>query len=151
MLARTGCRLVVSGRHERKLALLREAGIATAPAEELATASFGLAVECTGSAAGFALARRSLRPRGTLVRKSTYAGELNVDASSIVVDEITLVGSRCGPFAPALQMLAEGTVDPRPLIDGLLRRRVVTARTPHHGHHHASHRNHMPPWSHLHV
>ena len=52
------------------------------------------------------------------VMKSTYAGELSVNVSSLVVDEITLVGSRCGPFAPALKLLAEGTIDPRPLIAG---------------------------------
>jgi len=64
----------------------------------------------------FAIARKALRPRGTLVMKSTYAGNLNVNASSLVVDEITLVGSRCGPFAPALALLAEHKVDVRPLI-----------------------------------
>lgn len=117
VLARTGCRLVAAGRHERKLALLRDAGIRTAPAGELAPGSFDLAVECTGSAEGFGLARRALRPRGALVLKSTYAGQLTFDASSVVVDEITLIGSRCGPFAPALALLATGAVDPRPLID----------------------------------
>ena len=75
-----------------------------------------VAVECTGNSDGFALARRGLRPRGILIMKSTYAGELSFDASSLVVDEITLVGSRCGPFPPAIRLLAEGRVDVEPLI-----------------------------------
>lgn len=115
-LALTGCRLAVAGRHRSKLALLEAAGIETLEAGAIEPRTFDIAVECTGNASGFALARAALRPRGTLVMKSTYAGELTLDASSLVVDEITLVGSRCGPFAPALRLLSSGTIDPRPLI-----------------------------------
>jgi threonine dehydrogenase-like Zn-dependent dehydrogenase len=115
-LQATGCRLTVVGRHPDKLALLEAAGIATASRHRIEAGSFDLAVECTGNAEGFDLARRALRPRGTLVLKSTYADRLTVDAASLVVDEITVVGSRCGPFEPALRMLAEGRVDPRPLV-----------------------------------
>ena len=75
-----------------------------------------MAVECTGNAEGFAIAREALRPRGTLVLKSTYAGLINLDVSTLVVDEITVLGSRCGPFAPALRLLAEGQVQVEPLI-----------------------------------
>lgn len=78
--------------------------------------SFDVAIECSGNPAGFATARAALRPRGTLVMKSTYAGGLTINASSLVVDEITLVGSRCGPFAPAIALLAEKKVDVRPLL-----------------------------------
>ena len=78
-----------------------------------------LEVELTAEHAGFAEARRLLRPGGTLVLKSTYHGQLAVDMSSLVVDEIVLVGSRCGPFAPALRLLAAGLVDPRPLISAV--------------------------------
>ena len=70
-----------------------------------------MAVGFTGNAKGFALARRSLRPRGALVIKSTYAGKLALDASALVVDEIAVVGSRCGSFAPALRTLAAGRVE----------------------------------------
>lgn len=115
-LALTGCRLAVAGRHRAKLALLEAAGIETIASEAVAPRSFDVAVECTGDASGFAIARAAVRPRGTLVMKSTYAGELTFNASSLVVDEITLVGSRCGPFAPALRLLGDGTIDPRPLI-----------------------------------
>lgn len=115
-LALTGCRLAVTGRHASKLALLESAGIATIEMDAIAPRTFDVAVECSGSASGFALARKALRSRGTLVMKSTYAGELTFNASAMVVDEITLLGSRCGPFAPALRLLAEGKVDPTDLI-----------------------------------
>ncbi|MCI5159679.1 MAG: alcohol dehydrogenase [Candidatus Electrothrix sp. AUS1_2] len=114
-LALTGCRLLAVGRHEDKLALLSQAGIAVhvgVPAGQ----RFDLAVECTGSPEGFASARNALRPRGTLILKSTYTDRLNVDASALVVDEITVIGSRCGPFAKALELLAAGKVAVEPLI-----------------------------------
>jgi threonine dehydrogenase-like Zn-dependent dehydrogenase len=115
-LALTGCHLAALGRHPDKLALLAARGVATPGPDEVEPGSFDLAVECTGNPEGFALARCALRPRGTLVLKSTYAGELTFDAAGVVVDEITLVGSRCGPFAPALRLLAEGRVEVAPLI-----------------------------------
>jgi threonine dehydrogenase-like Zn-dependent dehydrogenase len=116
-LALTGCELAVCGRHRRKLELLEARGIATLDEEAIAAASHDLVVECTGHPEGFATARRALRPRGTLVLKSTYAGALTLDASALVVDEVTLVGSRCGPFAPALRLLAEKRVAVEALID----------------------------------
>ena len=99
-LSLTGCRLSVVGRED------------PAPAAK----SFDIAVECSGNPAGFAIARAALRPRGTLVMKSTYAGDLTVNASSLVVDEITLVGSRCGPMDKALRLLAERKIDVRPML-----------------------------------
>lgn len=119
-LASTGCRLSVVGRHREKLALIADRDVRTHVDGESPPPdpdSFDLAVEATGAPGGFATARRALRPRGTLVMKSTYADELTLDASAIVVDEITLVGSRCGPFPPALDALERGEPDPRPLID----------------------------------
>ena len=94
----------------------KERGISAYFEREVELGSFDLVVECTGHAGGFSLARSALRSGGTLVMKSTYAGALEVDASALVVDEITLVGSRCGPFAPALNLLASGEVEVRPLI-----------------------------------
>ncbi|SRR5579883_589099 len=114
-LALTGCDLLVVGRHHDKLAYLEARGIKTGLVDAV-VGTFDIAVECTGNPEGFALARRALRPRGTLVLKSTYAGNLSLDASSLVVDEITLIGSRCGPFTPALDLLAQGQVDVKPLI-----------------------------------
>ena len=115
LIARTlsHSRLLVVGRHASKLALLHGIKTATAVPEGR---RFDIAVDCTGSAEGFATARAALRPRGTLVMKSTYAGALTVNASSLVVDEIMLVGSRCGPFAPALAKLESRAIDVRPLI-----------------------------------
>ncbi len=115
-LALTGCDLTVLGRHAEKLDLLKAHGIAIGDPDSVEPGLFDIAVECTGNADGFETARRALRPRGTLVLKSTYAGDLTFDASALVVDEITLVGSRCGPFAPALELLANGTIDVTPLI-----------------------------------
>ena len=115
-LALTGCELLVVGRHPQKLALLSGRGITTGTAEDVYAGAFDVAVECTGNAEGFALAHRSLRPGGTLVLKSTYAGKLALDASALVVDEIAVVGSRCGSFAPALRTLAAGRVEVESLI-----------------------------------
>lgn len=117
-LAFTGCALTVVGRHRDKLAIVERRGIEGVTAADIETGAFDVAVECTGNADGFALARRALRPRGTLVLKSTYAGALEIDVSSIVVDEITLVGSRCGPFDKALELLRDGRVDVEAMIHG---------------------------------
>lgn len=115
-LALTGCELLVVGRHQDKLANLEARGIKTGLVDAVTDNAFDISVECTGNPEGFAIARRALRPRGTLVLKSTYAGNLSLDASSLVVDEITLIGSRCGPFPAALELLAADKVDVKPLI-----------------------------------
>jgi len=116
-LAVTGCSLLVAGRSPRPLALLAARGIATASVSALEPRAADLVVECTGHPDGLELARRAVRPRGTIVLKSTYHGKAEVDLARFVVDEITLVGSRCGPFPPALALLASGRVDPRPLVE----------------------------------
>ncbi len=117
-LALTGCELLVVGRHKDKLGNLAARGIKTGLADSVIDRYFDISVDCTGNPEGFATARRALRPRGTLILKSTYAGNLSLDASSLVVDEITLIGSRCGPFVPALELLATGKVDVQSLIHG---------------------------------
>jgi alcohol dehydrogenase len=76
-------------------------------------------VDCTGHAAGFALARTLVRPRGRIVLKSTFHGDNQVNLTMLVVDEISLIGSRCGPFAPALRLLKRGLVDVEALIDAI--------------------------------
>ena len=115
-LALTGCALMVIGRHPAKLALLAKRGIATGGPDAIRRGQADVVVECTGNPEGFELARAAVRPRGTVVLKSTYAGRTSLDISRIVVDEITLVGSRCGPFAPAIRLLAERRVDVAPLV-----------------------------------
>ena len=116
-LALTGCDLLVVGRHRDKLAKLEHRGIKTGFADLAKTSSFDVAVECTGNPDGFSLALQSLRPKGILVLKSTYVGKLNIDASALVVNEITVIGSRCGPFPKALDLLTRGQVDVSSLIE----------------------------------
>jgi threonine dehydrogenase-like Zn-dependent dehydrogenase len=116
-LALTGCDLLAIGRHKEKLVNLEVRGIKVGFVNDVKERSFDIAVECTGNDTGFDIARSALRSRGTLILKSTYAGKLSLDASALVVDEITLIGSRCGAFAPALKLLAEEKIDVKPLIN----------------------------------
>lgn len=116
VLALTGCDLMAVGRHREKLEILAARGIATQIGDQDLAESVDLVVECTGHATGFEAARRLVRPRGTLVLKSTYHGPVEVDLSGLVVDEVHIIGSRCGPFPVALRLLADGLVDVSPLI-----------------------------------
>ncbi len=115
-LALTGCDLRVVARHAHQQDLLKGRGIRIIAEEEIEPWRWDIVVEATGSPGGFSLARRAIRPRGTLVLKSTYKGELNVNFSSIVVDEVNIIGSRCGPFGPALRLMESRQVDPSVLI-----------------------------------
>jgi len=115
-LALTGCDLRVLARNPAQQALLSARGIRWITAEEILPARWDVVIEATGSPDGFALARRAIRPRGTFILKSTYAGDLTVNLSSIVVDEINLIGSRCGPFEPALRLMERGFINPLNLI-----------------------------------
>jgi threonine dehydrogenase-like Zn-dependent dehydrogenase len=116
-LVLTGCDLRVVARHTRQQELLKARGIRIVSEEEIQPWRWDIVVEATGSPDGFSLARQAIRPRGTLVLKSTYKGEMSVNFSSIVVDEINIIGSRCGPFEPALRLMESGQVDPTVLID----------------------------------
>nr|VFJ62506.1 MAG: Threonine dehydrogenase [Candidatus Kentron sp. FW] len=118
VLQLTGCDLLVAGHHRHKLAILASKGIATQSAKKAIEPGADIVVEATGSPSGFAMARTLVRPRGTLVLKSTFRGDVVLDLSGVVVDEITIIGSRCGPFAPALRLLAEELVDVESLIHG---------------------------------
>ncbi len=112
VLAQTGCRLIVIGRNELTLRFCEKKGIQTAFAEEFVPRKdYDVVVECTGNPAGFALATQTVRPRGNIVLKSTYAGGASLDLAPIVVDEIRLVGSRCGPFPDAIAALARKDID----------------------------------------
>jgi threonine dehydrogenase-like Zn-dependent dehydrogenase len=115
-LALTGCDLRVVARHAHQQNLLKRRGIRIIAEEEIKPRRWDLVVEATGSPSGFSLARQAIRPRGTLVLKSTYKGEMNVNFSAMVVDEINLIGSRCGPFEPALRLMESRQVDPTVLI-----------------------------------
>lgn len=115
-LALTGCDLRVVARHAHVQELLQARGIRTLTEADIQPRRWDVVVEVTGSAEGFNLARKAIRPRGTLVMKSTYKGEMSVNFSSIVVDEINIIGSRCGPFEPALRLMEKREVDPSVLV-----------------------------------
>jgi threonine dehydrogenase-like Zn-dependent dehydrogenase len=117
VLALTGCHLIAVGRHPEKLEILARRAIPTALESELDAEGFDLVVDATGHPDGYAATRRLVRPRGTIVLKSTYHGPLEANLTMAVVDEITLVGSRCGPFEPALRLLQRGLVDTTSLIE----------------------------------
>jgi alcohol dehydrogenase len=122
VLHAAGCKVTLYGKHEAKLGLARRAGIATkrvvGDERDLKNIkdNFRLVVEASGSPSGLRLAQQMTEPRGTLVLKSTFHGAAPVETWPIVVKEITVVGSRCGPFAKAIAQLRAGKVDPTPLI-----------------------------------
>jgi threonine dehydrogenase-like Zn-dependent dehydrogenase len=123
VLATTSCDLTVVGRNPNKLAIAEQVGASILLAQDdpainrLANLTNDVVVEVTGSPDGFALARRLVRPGGVIVLKSTFAGNISeFDSSSLVVDEVTVMGSRCGPFEPALRLLTAGDIDVTSLI-----------------------------------
>jgi 2-desacetyl-2-hydroxyethyl bacteriochlorophyllide A dehydrogenase len=113
VIATRGAPVVVVGKHESKLKIAERRGIETTTIDKAGSRKreFDVAVEASGSAAGFALALDLLHPRGVLVLKSTFHGPMEVETARVVVDEISVVGSRCGRFAPALELLKTGAVD----------------------------------------
>jgi threonine dehydrogenase-like Zn-dependent dehydrogenase len=116
VLALAGARVLAVGRHPEKLALLRARGIETVTEPEWRVDPAPLVVEATGSEGGFARAVAATLPRGTLVLKSTTASRPAVDLAPIVIHELHVVGSRCGPFPPALRALERREVDVLPLV-----------------------------------
>jgi threonine dehydrogenase-like Zn-dependent dehydrogenase len=130
-LAQTGCALTVIGKHQEKLALLADARarrlwLTVAASDPLNTQSwvaeqaldqgFDVVVEASGSANGLPMAIALTRPRGAIVMKSTYHGQTAADLSQVVVNELRIIGSRCGRFSPAIDLLARRAVDVRSLI-----------------------------------
>jgi threonine dehydrogenase-like Zn-dependent dehydrogenase len=122
VLQASGTKVTLYGKHETKLAIARSASIATKKVRgdagdvKRVKENYRLVVEATGSPAGLTLAQQMTEPRGTLLLKSTFHGAAPVETWPIVVKEITVVGSRCGPFAKAIALLRSGKVDPSPLI-----------------------------------
>ncbi|NLH01198.1 MAG: alcohol dehydrogenase catalytic domain-containing protein, partial [Clostridiales bacterium] len=111
VLSLTGAEVTVLGKHEDKLKRFEK----FAKTAVKCSRQFETVVEATGSPKGFEDALRLVRSRGTIILKSTYAGNANINLSQITVNEITLVGSRCGPFEPALRFLSRGLVDLPPI------------------------------------
>jgi threonine dehydrogenase-like Zn-dependent dehydrogenase len=115
----SGARVTVLGKHPEKLAVVKRTGVRAILLGDWKPRLFDVVVEATGSASGLDLAMSAVRPRGTLVLKSTIAGDHNASLAPLVINEITVVGSRCGLFEPALQALAEKSVSVTPLIEGI--------------------------------
>ena len=112
-LALTGAPFLLIGKHPEKLRIAERRGIETATVKQAQKRKreFDVIVEASGAAPGFALALELLKPRGTLVLKSTFHGATEINAARVVVDEISIVGSRCGRFAPALDLLKKGAIE----------------------------------------
>ena len=120
VLTKCGCAVTVVGKHDRKLDLLKRLGIKTVRLEALQRKQFAdVVVDCTGHPTGLATALQLVVPRGTVVLKTTVAGEQTLRLAPVVIDEVTIVGSRCGPFSTALVALRDQTIDVRSLIDGM--------------------------------
>ena len=118
LLHRTRCHLTVLGRHQEKLQILAQRGIHVRRDSYDPSRGFDIVVEATGTPDGLALAGEYVRPRGTIVLKSTHHDRTAVDVTALVVNEITIVGSRCGPFPPAIALLRDNAVDVQSLIHG---------------------------------
>jgi threonine dehydrogenase-like Zn-dependent dehydrogenase len=117
VLALTGAKVTALGKHPEKLKLLKQAGVPTVQLSDWRPRLFDVVVEATGSASGLELAMSAVRPRGTLVLKSTIASNHQVSLAPIVINEINVIGSRCGQFSDALAALAAQNVSVTPLIE----------------------------------
>lgn len=115
VIALTGAEVALLGHHPERCGFIERLGVRhyTDPATLIGSDKV---IECTGNPQGLEIAKNLVRPRGTLVLKSTYHGQPSIPLSMYVVDEITVVGSRCGPFAPAVRLLERGLVQVEPLI-----------------------------------
>lgn len=120
------CDVFVYGRHEAKLEIARRAGARVFISDNPPPAKYPFVIESTGSASGLRQAVRMTRPRGTVILKSTVHGEVSLDTAPVVVDEITLVGSRCGRFEPAIELLRQRKVD----VSGMIAARFPLSEAP---------------------
>ncbi|MBA4417671.1 MAG: alcohol dehydrogenase [Syntrophus sp. (in: bacteria)] len=116
----TGADVSLAGRHGAKLEIAQDQQVTAITIEELIIEKiYDIVVEATGRPDGLATALKLVRPRGTIVLKSTVADERRINLTPVVVDEIHLVGSRCGPFKPALRAMSKGGINVKPLISGI--------------------------------
>jgi len=118
-LSAAGANVLLVGRHERKLAIARQLGLRAQPVSGSSASDADLVVEATGSALGLEQAMHMTKPRGTLVMKSTVASPAAVDWSPVVVKELRLIGSRCGPFSRAIEALSADAIRVGPLIEAV--------------------------------
>lgn len=127
VISLTKCRLTVIGKHKEKLSIIKKKGIETRllsnpPAPPFnkggleGLREFDYVIDCTGSTSGIEYAMKIVKPRGTIILKTTVAEKSPFNTNQIVIDEITLLGSRCGPFPPAIKTLKENSIDVHSLI-----------------------------------
>lgn len=117
VLNTTGANVTLVGKHPQKLAIVKNQGVKTVLADDLdKSKNYDIVVEATGTAGGFEQAQELVRPRGTIVLKSTVAGGKELNLNPLVIKEVTVVGSRCGPFKSAIEALEKGLIDVKPLI-----------------------------------
>jgi threonine dehydrogenase-like Zn-dependent dehydrogenase len=122
-----GAKVLQFGRHREKLLIASRAGIETASVNApLPDACFDFVVDATGTREGLSSAVKMVKPRGTIILKSTVHGEVAIDTAPVIVNEITLIGSRCGRFEPAMELLRLGTVR----VDRLIADRFPLAAAP---------------------
>jgi alcohol dehydrogenase len=127
VLQASGCRVHQFGRHKNKLQIAAARGVTTEIAgRNLPEAEYEWVVEATGSASGLGAAVAMVQPRGTVILKSTVHGEVPLDTAPVIVNEITLVGSRCGRFEPALELLERGAID----VESMISDRLPLSRAP---------------------
>ncbi|MGD8939643.1 MAG: alcohol dehydrogenase catalytic domain-containing protein [Gammaproteobacteria bacterium] len=112
----TQCQLRVVARHDKQKQILKQFGVTAIDDHQLPSSEADIVIEASGSPSGLQSAIKAVKPTGTIVLKSTYAGETGFNFSRIVVDEINIIGSRCGAFEPALKLFADNQIDPTPLI-----------------------------------
>lgn len=117
VLALAGTEVIMLGRRTESLDFAEGLGLEAELVEAIEDNSFGFVVEATGSDAGLANSLRIVKPQGTLVMKSTFSGLAHIDLTKLVVGELHVIGSRCGPFEPALRLLSRGTIDVEKMID----------------------------------
>jgi 2-desacetyl-2-hydroxyethyl bacteriochlorophyllide A dehydrogenase len=120
VMARTRCDLTIIGKHEAKLDLARATGARCLLIKDVTAEKYDLVVEASGSPQGLRLALGLVKPRGSIVLKSTHHGPAKLDLAQAVVAEITIIGSRCGRFRPAIDLLASGDLNVSPLISDRL-------------------------------
>lgn len=127
MLQVSGYKVHQFGRHAEKLRIAEKVGVTTeVRGGHLPQAEYRWLVDATGSQAGLHAAIRMVEPRGTIIMKSTVHGEIPLDSAPVIVNEITLVGSRCGRFEPALELLQLGAVD----VDSMISERMPLSAAP---------------------
>ncbi|HEY3278821.1 MAG TPA: alcohol dehydrogenase catalytic domain-containing protein [Syntrophorhabdaceae bacterium] len=120
VLSLTQAHVTLVGKHGWKLDIARKAGIEAISVDHLPPdEKYDMVVEATGRAEGIGEALVRVKPRGTIILKSTVAGGNSINLTPIVINEIKVIGSRCGPFGPALRALSQGSVDVKPLISGI--------------------------------